>query len=228
MALDNLSLEIPAGELFAFIGPNGAGKTTTVKLLVGLLRPTGGRIFINGFSLQDDYLTAKRYLAYIPDQPFIYEKLSGREFLQFINRMYQVNSDSFNKSLAKYVELFQMAGYLDQLIETYSLGMKQRLIIAGTLMRQPQIIVVDEPLVGLDPRSARLVKNLFREESKSNGTTIFMSTHLLTIAEEVADRIGVINNGQLIMTGTMAELKKQSRVNGNLEDIFLTITQESA
>jgi ABC-2 type transport system ATP-binding protein len=226
-ALDNLSLEISAGEFFTLIGPNGAGKTTTVKLMVGLLRPTGGRILINGTPLDRDPLKAKRILAYIPDQPFIYDKLSGREFTRFISQLYHVKPDDYQKSFDKYVDIFQMSSYIDQLIETYSLGMKQRLVISATLLHRPRVIVVDEPLVGLDPQGARIVKNLLRNEAKNNGTTIFMSTHLLSIAEELAGRIGVINHGQLITIGTLADLQKRSQSDGKLEDVFLTIIKES-
>jgi len=226
-AVANLNLDIPAGRLFAFTGPNGAGKTTTVKMLVGLLKPTSGRVFIKEKNIHNpiDYLTAKKILSYIPDQPFTYDKLSGREFLRFISLIYAVDESTFKREFDKYVMLFEMGEYIDQLIETYSLGMKQRLIISASLLHQPEIIIVDEPLVGLDPASTRLVKELFRKEVRENGRTIFMSTHLLPIAEEIADQIGIINNGQLIAVGTMEELKRQAKREGRLEDIFMSLTQ---
>lgn len=230
IVVDDLNLTIPAGTLFAFIGPNGAGKTTTVKMLVGLLKPTSGRILINGKEIHNpaDYLIAKKMLAYIPDQPFTYDKLSGYEFLKFVALLYGIDSATFKQELDKYITLFQMGDYIYQLIETYSLGMKQRLIISASFLHQPKIIVVDEPLVGLDPASTRLVKELFRKEVKENGRTIFMSTHLLSVAEETADLMGVINNGHLVMLGTLAELKARVKQGeARLEDIFLQLTQES-
>jgi ABC-2 type transport system ATP-binding protein len=225
-AVAGLSLEIPAGELFAFTGPNGAGKTTTVKMMVGLLKPTSGRVFINDKNIHDqkDYLEAKRMLAYIPDQPFTYDKLSGKEFLGFVGSIYKIEKKLFKDESDKYISMFRMSDYIDQLIETYSLGMKQRLIISASFLHQPEIIVVDEPLVGLDPVSTRIVKELFRSQVKEKGKTIFMSTHLLPIAEEIADKIGIIENGSLIAKGTMNELKKQAKKEGKLEDLFMNLT----
>jgi len=226
MAVNDLSLEIPPGEIFAFIGPNGAGKTTTVKLITGLLRPTSGRVLINGRDISQDPLQAKMLLGYIPDQPFTYDKLTGREFLRFIARLYGVNHHHFSQEFEHYVNLFQMSSYIDELIESYSLGMRQRLIIAGTFIHQPEVIVVDEPLVGLDPASTRLVKELFKTESREKGHTVFMSTHLLSVAEECADRIGIINHGRLVGLGTLADLKKASQTEGPLEEVFLSIVAE--
>jgi len=225
IAVRDLTLSIPPGELFAFIGPNGAGKTTTVKMTVGLLTPTAGRILIHGKDINKNYLEAKQILAYIPDQPFAYEKLTGREFLRFIGAMYGLKHQAFQQEFDKYVSLFEMSDYIDQLIESYSLGMKQRLIISATFLHHPRVVVVDEPLVGLDPQSARLTKDLFRTEVKNNGSTIFMSTHILSVAEEIADRIGVIHQGQLIALGTLAELKQQSQMDGKLEDVFLNLVR---
>lgn len=228
IAVANLNLKIPPGKLFAFTGPNGAGKTTTVKLMVGLLHPDTGRVLINGLDVHKQDLSAKRILGYIPDQPFTYDKLSGREFLHFIAQMYQINKSDFSRSFDRYVDLFQMSSYIDELIESYSLGMKQRLIISATFLHDPQVIVVDEPLVGLDPTSTRLVKEIFRDQVKQ-GKTIFMSTHLLSMAEEIADQIGIIHNGQLIAQGTFAELKEMTHAAGqtdSLEEIFLRIVAD--
>ncbi|MBI4833380.1 MAG: ABC transporter ATP-binding protein [Planctomycetes bacterium] len=240
IAVFNLNLEIPYGELFAFIGPNGAGKTTTVKMMVGLLKPTFGSVSIYGHNIhrQKEYLEAKKMLAYIPDQPFVYDKLSGREFLKFVGHVYKMEKDVFKQALDKYVAMFEMGEYIDQLTETYSLGMKQRLIISASFLHQPArggLIVVDEPLVGLDPASIKLVKDLFRKEVKENGRTIFMSTHLLSVAEETADRIGIINRGQLLTVGTLQELKARAKQEGlpteawaqagDLEDVFMALTQ---
>jgi len=195
-------------------------------MMVGLLKPTSGRVIINDKDIhaQKDYLEAKRMLAYIPDQPFTYDKLSGREFLGFVGSIYKIEQKLFKDESDKYISMFQMSEYIDQLVETYSLGMKQRLIISASFLHQPEIIVVDEPLVGLDPVSTRLVKELFRSQVKEKGKTIFMSTHLLPIAEEIADKIGIIENGSLIAKGTMAELKKQAKKEGKLEDLFMSLT----
>lgn len=229
IAVSDLNLEIPAGQLFAFTGPNGAGKTTTVKMAVGLLKPTSGKVSVGGKDIHNpkDYLLAKQILAYIPDQPFTYDKLSGREFLRFVAYIYKIEPATFKKGIDEYVTMFEMGDYIDQLIETYSLGMKQRLILSASFLHQPEVIIVDEPLVGLDPASTRLVKELFRKEVTKNKRTIFMSTHLLPIAEEIADRIGIINNGQLIAIGTMAELKQQAKKEGKLEDIFMALTADN-
>lgn len=223
--VDRLSLDIPAGKLFAFIGPNGAGKTTTVKMLAGLIHLAAGKITIGGYDIRKDSYAIKEMLSYIPDQPFLYDKLSGREFLWFIARMYKINPTEYKDGLDKYIGLFQMSEYIDQLIETYSLGMRQRLIISAALLRKPRVIIVDEPLVGLDPTSTRAVKKLFRAEV-DNGGTIFMSTHFLPVAEEIADTIGLINEGKLIALGTFAELKAkyQFQQNCSLEDIFMRAT----
>ncbi|MDI6732839.1 MAG: ABC transporter ATP-binding protein [Planctomycetota bacterium] len=231
IAVDRLSLTIPAGKLFAFIGSNGAGKTTTAKLISGLLQPTSGEIFIDGKNMRSDKQREelKQLISYIPDQPFLYEKLSGRELLYFIGRMYQVPQQRFNDSLEYYIELFRMKDYIDHLIEGYSLGMKQKVVIVAGLIHSPKIVVVDEPLVGLDPANVRIVKDLFRKIVRE-GATIFMSTHILAIAQEIADIIGVIHQGKLIAQGSFEELKsikKQDTVSGlNLEDIFLLLCQD--
>ncbi|MFA5793851.1 MAG: ABC transporter ATP-binding protein [Candidatus Brocadiia bacterium] len=224
--VDRLSLDIPSGHLFAFIGPNGAGKTTTVKMMAGLLQLGGGRIMVDGHDIHKEHYAVKQIVSYIPDQPFLYDKLSGREFLLFVARMYGVSRADYDESLDKYSGLFQMSEYVDQLIETYSLGMRQRLIISAALMRKPRVVIVDEPLVGLDPNSTRTVKELFRQQVK-DGVTIFMSTHLLSVAEEIADTIGLINEGKLVAQGTFAELKDkyQFQQSCRLEDIFMKATE---
>ena len=226
-AVDCLNLNVPTGKLFAFIGPNGAGKTTTVKMMAGLLHPTSGEIFIDGKNISNDSLDLKRIIAYIPDQPFLYEKLSGREFLNFIGQVYRMPKSELNAEIDRYLELFQMKEYIDQLIESYSLGMKQKIVITAGILHKPRLIVVDEPLVGLDPSNVKVVKELFRQLVR-NGATIFMSTHILSIAQEIADIIGVIYQGKLIAQGTFEELKYQGKNNPNvnLEDIFLTLCRE--
>ncbi|OHB74005.1 MAG: hypothetical protein A2W17_02585 [Planctomycetes bacterium RBG_16_41_13] len=221
-AVNSLSLEVKSGEIFAFLGPNGAGKTTTIKMIVGLLNPTEGEITVGGFNISNHYLEAKRIMSYIPDEPFLYDKLSGMEFLHFIADMYNVDGVAKNV-IEKYIDIFSMKDYINELTESYSHGMKQRLVLSATLLRKPKILIVDEPLVGLDPQSTKLVRDLFREEANA-GTTIFMSTHLISIAEEISDRVGIINNGKLIALGTMDELKSIYKLQSNrLEDIFFTI-----
>lgn len=223
-AVDNISLSVKKGEIFGFLGPNGAGKTTTIKMIAGLLNPTSGRILVGSFDIAKQYLEAKKIIAYIPDEPFLYDKLTGREFLNFIADMYSIDGAQKNKEIDKYVELFSMKDYVDELIESYSHGMKQRVVISATLLHKPKVIVVDEPLVGLDPQTSRLVLNIFRNEVRS-GTTIFISTHIISIAEEFADRIGIINDGQIVALGRVDELKA-GNIKSKLDDIFFKIISE--
>lgn len=220
-AVDDLTLSVRPGEVFAFLGPNGAGKTTTIKMITGLLRPTRGRITVAGIDIHDDYLRAKELLAYVPDEPYLYDKLSGREFLRFIADLYGMKGNGVSGEIERLVGLFRMAEYVDELTETYSHGMKQRVVLAATLLHHPKVMVVDEPLVGLDPHSALLVKRIFREEA-ARGTTIFVSTHLLSIVEEVADRVGIITYGRLVACGTPAELRA-GRAGKSIEEIFMDL-----
>jgi ABC-2 type transport system ATP-binding protein len=224
VAVRDLTLDVPEGELFAFLGPNGAGKTTTIKMIAGLLRPTLGAIEVCGFDVQRDYIEAKKRMAYVPDQPYLYDKLSGFEFLEFIGEMYGIDRDERRSEIARLSALFDMDGFLDLLTESYSHGMKQRVVLAGTLLHKPKVIVVDEPLVGLDPHTARLVKGIFKDQARA-GTTIFMSTHVISIAEEVADRVGIILEGRVAALGTVEDLRKQARHEGKLEDVFFKITE---
>jgi ABC-2 type transport system ATP-binding protein len=225
VAVNDLSLEIPPGQLFAVLGRNGAGKTTTIKMIAGLLRPTAGSVTVCGFDLQRHPLEAKARIAYVPDQPFLYDKLSGREFLRFTADMYRVEAGAARAArIEELVRLFDMEDYVDELSETYSHGMKQRAVLAAALLHRPQVLVVDEPLVGLDPQNARRVKSVFREEAR-RGTTLFMSTHTLSVAEEVADRIGILHEGRLVALGTMDELRAQSRSGGRLEDLYFKILE---
>ncbi len=224
MAVCGLSLEIPRGELFAFLGPNGAGKTTTIKMIVSLLRPDTGAIHVCGHRVGVDGLAAKAELAYVPDQPFLYDKLTGREFLHFVAEMYGLADDARDRLLALLTQRLDIGEFLDQLTESYSHGMKQKVVLAAALLHEPTVLVVDEPMVGLDPRTIRTVKNLFKEHTRSGGT-IFMSTHTLDIAEAVADRIGIIQEGKLIAIGTLAELRASARVEHSLEEVFLQLTE---
>lgn len=224
VAVDNLSLEVKKGECFAFLGPNGAGKTTTVKLITGLLKPTSGKIFVAGYDLTNDSIKAKRYISYIPDVPYLYDKLTGYEFLEFTARLFDVPQGEIYKRIKDVVELFNLQQYQHQLIEDYSHGTKQRLVICAALIHDPKIIVVDEPMVALDPSGIRLVKDIFREKTR-NGVTIFMCTHTLPIAEELASRIGIIHKGRLRAVGTKTELQALVKTQ-EIEEIFLELTHE--
>lgn len=224
-AVDRLNLDIQPGELFAFLGPNGAGKTTTIKMIAGLLLPDSGTVHLCGHPMGRDGRQAKAQLAYVPDQPFLYEKLSGREFLDFVAEMYAMPADVRQRRLDALVERLELAPFWDKLCEGYSHGMKQRTVLAAAMLHGPRVLVIDEPMVGLDPKTVRRVKDLMRELT-SQGGTVFMSTHTLEVAEAVADRIGIINHGRLVAIGTAAELKASAPQNSTLEDIFLKLTGE--
>lgn len=220
-AVDQLDLHVRAGELFAFLGPNGAGKTTTIKMVCGLLSPTAGTVRIGGHPAASR--EARQLLAYVPDQPYLYEKLTGREFLRFVVEMYGIERSVADRRLAELIETFEMTDYVDDLCENYSQGMKQRVVFASALVHDPRVLIVDEPLVGLDPRSARIVKDLFIAQARS-GVAVLMSTHLLSIAEELADTIGIVDHGRMLAQGTLAELRERLQSHGPLEDLFLTLT----
>lgn len=225
-AVRNLDLDIRDGEIFAFIGPNGAGKSTTIKILVGLLSPSEGHALIGGHDIREDPLAAQQLIGYIPDFPYLYEKLTGLEFLQFIGNIYNLDQRELPRRIDYYLDLFGLDGLASQLIENYSHGYRQRLVFASAFLHDPKVLIIDEPMVGLDPKSSRLIKELMRERRR-RGDTIFMSTHTLSIAEEVADRVGIISEGKLIACGNLDELRKQSGVKGRLEEVFLKITEES-
>ncbi|OGQ98694.1 MAG: ABC transporter [Deltaproteobacteria bacterium RIFOXYD12_FULL_57_12] len=223
-AVDDVSLTIKTGEIFGFLGPNGAGKTTTIKMLAGLLKPDHGRILLNGVDLAADPLACKQITGYIPDRPYLYEKLTGIEFLQFIASLYQLAPATFSANADHLLQLFGLADWRRHLIESYSHGMRQKLIMASVLMLEQPLIVVDEPMIGLDPKSARLVKELFRSRARQ-GVTIFLSTHSLEIAEELCDRIAIIVNGRIRTVGDLAALRKEARLeHSDLEEIFLELT----
>jgi ABC-2 type transport system ATP-binding protein len=226
-AVADLSLTVEPGMLYAFLGPNGAGKTTTLKVVTGLLRPTRGLVRVFGHDVHDGSLAARRITSYIPDEPYLYEKLSGREFLQFVGRMYGMSSEACDRRIEELSERFGTCEYIDGLAESYSHGMKQRVVITAAMLHQPLVLVVDEPMVGLDPRSARLAKDVLREMA-AEGACVFMSTHTLSIAEEVADRVGIIHRGVLVAEGTVDELRLGGHTNTNLEGIFLKLTEEAA
>ncbi len=224
VAVAGLDLVVPRGELFAFLGPNGAGKTTTIKMLVGLLRPSSGRVRVCGFDVVEQTREANRRLGYVPDEPYLYDKLSGREFLQFITDMYGLEPKLGQECIGREIDNFRLADFVDDLTESYSHGMKQRLVFAAAMLHDPQVLVLDEPMVGLDPRSSRLVKDMLQERSEQ-GMTIFMSTHTLGLAEEIADRIGIVDHGELRCVGTLDELRQSLASEGSsLEQMFLEVT----
>jgi ABC-2 type transport system ATP-binding protein len=223
-AVRDLTLEVPAGEFFVFLGPNGAGKTTTIKLIVGLLRPTEGRVVVCGHDMQKDYIAAKAVLSYVPDQPFLYDKLTGREFLRFIAAMHGINRTTADKIIEGLCETFELGQFLDELCGTYSHGMKQRVVISAALLHDPQAIVVDEPTVGLDPKGANTLKAVLRQRVRS-GACVFMSTHTIAVAEETADRVGIIRDGRLIALGTLDEIYAAAHSDRQLEQAFLRLTE---
>lgn len=224
LAVNELDLEIPSGELFAFLGPNGAGKTTTIKMMVGLLRPNSGTVRIAGFDIVDNPREVNLRTGYVPDEPYLYEKLTGREFLRFVGELYGLPPSVASERIELQIDTFELSGFVDQLTESYSHGMKQRLVFASALLHEPPVIIVDEPMVGLDPRSMRMVKDLLRSKARA-GATVFMSTHTLAIAEEIADRIGVITNGKVQFLGTVEELRRRLSSDDTLEQLFLTLTE---
>lgn len=227
LAVNRLNLKVETGELFAFLGPNGAGKTTTIKLVCGLLFPSSGTVRVGGFDMQHQGDEARKLLSYIPDQPYLYEKLTGREFLQFISDMYGLPPEYGRRRIEEMIELFSLQEFVDGLTESYSHGMKQRTVFASALLHEPKVLIVDEPTVGLDPRSVRLLKDLLRREA-NQGVTVFLSTHSLDVAQELADRIGIVEHGRLICCGTLDALRKQAAMDGSLEEIFLKLTEEAA
>jgi ABC-2 type transport system ATP-binding protein len=226
LALDRLTVSAAAGEIFGFIGPNGAGKTTTIKIMGGLLAPTQGDVLIGGINMHEDPVAAKQMIGFIPDRPYLYEKLTGMEFLRFIADLYGVDEKSFFQKAEEKLDLFSLSEWPDELIESYSHGMKQRLIMAAALMHDPKVIIVDEPMVGLDPVAIKLVKNLFRKLA-AGGVTVFMSTHTLQVAEDICDRIGVIHKGQLIASGTTEDLRREiGGGSADLEKVFFHLTTD--
>ena len=223
-AVKALDLTLPRGCIFGFLGPNGAGKTTTIRMISGVLQPTAGRILIGGDDLATDPSAAKARIGYIPDRPFLYEKLSGAEFLRFVAGLWGKDGDAAEERGLRLMEIFHIADWKDELIESYSHGMRQKLLISSALIHQPELIVVDEPMVGLDPRAARLLKDILRT-FVSEGGTVFLSTHTLEVAEVLCDYISIISQGSIIASGSMDELRAQAQAGeAHLEEIFLKVT----
>jgi len=227
VAVFPLDLAIPEGTFYCFLGPNGAGKTTTIKMLTGLLRPSGGIAKVGGIDIQQEPVAAKRLLGYVPDHPFLYDKLTGREFMRFVAGLYQLSDAHYKAHCEPLLEMFEISRVGDQLIEDYSHGMRQKLSFASCFLHDPKIVIVDEPWVGLDPKNIRFVKDFLKQKTREEGLTVFMSTHTLSIAEEVADQIGIINRGKLLQMGTVNEIKALHENPGSLEEVFLTLTNPS-
>jgi ABC-2 type transport system ATP-binding protein len=224
VAVNAIDLHVPRGELFGFLGPNGAGKTTTLRMIAGILRPTSGRIVVGGDDLIADPMAAKRRLGFIPDRPFVYEKLTGAEFLRFVAGLYGQDGKEIERRIDELFDLFELAMWKDELVESYSHGMRQKLIISSALIHRPECIVVDEPMVGLDPKGARLLKDIFRT-FVDRGGTVLMSTHTLEVAQAMCDRIAIIQEGNIVGRGTIDDLREQTAAgDASLEELFLKLT----
>ena len=223
-AVDNFNLEVEGGNIFGFIGPNGAGKTTSIKMIVGLLKPDHGNIYIDGVNIWTDSLEAKKLVAYVPDQPEVYTKLKGIEYLNFISDIYQIDSETRKLRIEKYTKLFNIYDDLDKLIEEYSHGMRQKIVLSAALIQDPYLLILDEPMVGLDPKSSFNLKELMKERARE-GKIVFFSTHILEVAENLCDKIGIISKGKIIKIGTIEEFKEGVQSEKTLENIFLELTE---
>jgi ABC-2 type transport system ATP-binding protein len=223
-AVDRINLRVSKGEIFGFIGPNGAGKTTTIQMMGGLTAPTHGSVFIDGINMAAHPEKAKKKIGLIPDRPYLYDKLTGMEFLRFISDVFEADPVFFKEKSERLLDMFSLTDRAHELIESYSHGMKQRLIMAGALLHDPPIIIVDEPMVGLDPKGMKMVKDLFKNLA-TKGTTVFMSTHTLSLAEDICHRVGIIHRGALIAAGTVAQLKERIQLDqADLEELFFRFT----
>lgn len=223
VAVNNVSFEVHAGEMFGFLGPNGAGKTTTIKMIVGLLKPTSGTVKVAGYDIQTQPLLAKASSGYVPDTPNLYAKLTGRELLRFVGDLYDVDRKQVTHRVDELLRMFDLANAANETVDSYSHGMQQKASLAAALMHDPKVLILDEPTVGLDPKSARLIKDILRQLA-DRGAAVMLSTHILEIAERMCDRIGIINKGELVAVGTMDELRALGEGHASLEDIFLGLT----
>jgi ABC-2 type transport system ATP-binding protein len=227
LAVNHLSLNVSAGEIYGFIGPNGAGKTTTIRLMGGIIEPTAGKIVIAGIDVEKDPVAAKKIIGFVPDRPYLYEKLTGMEFLKFIADLYHVEPERLARKSEELLKQFALWEWADEIIEAYSHGMKQRLIIAAALLHDPKVMIIDEPMVGLDPEAVSMVKHILKGLAARN-VSIFVSTHTLSLAEDLCDRIGVIHKGTLLTQGTVAELNLTAKTGeARLEEVFLTLVREA-
>lgn len=227
IAVNKLNLCVDAGEIYGFIGPNGAGKTTTIRMMGGVLAPTSGNIIIGGVDMAKNPVEGKKMIGFVPDRPFLYEKLTGMEFLRFSADLYNVDRATFEEKAKALLMQFALANWADELIEAYSHGMKQRLIIASALLHDPRIMIIDEPMVGLDPEAVHMVKDILKKLAAA-GKTIFVSTHTLSMAEDLCDRIGLIHKGMLLAEGNLDELQRIAKLGeANLEEVFLTLIKEN-
>jgi ABC-2 type transport system ATP-binding protein len=227
LAVNHLNLNVSAGEIYGFIGPNGAGKTTTIRMMGGIIEPTAGKIVIAGIDIEKDPVAAKKIIGFVPDRPYLYEKLTGMEFLKFIADLYHVDTQLLARRSEELLKQFALWQWADEIIEAYSHGMKQRLIIAAALLHDPKVMIIDEPMVGLDPEAVSMVRDILKELAARN-VTIFVSTHTLSLAEDLCDRIGVIHKGTLLAQGTVAELNLAAKTGeARLEEVFLTLVREA-
>jgi ABC-2 type transport system ATP-binding protein len=227
VAVDDVSLTVPRGEFFAILGPNAAGKTTTIKILAGLIKPTAGQTRVAGFDVQEQPLEVRRRMAYVPDFPFLYDKLTPWEFFRFIGQLFRMDEGCIQAAATGLIRRFNLEPYVNKTIEGLSHGTRQRVTIVSALLHEPEVFIIDEPMVGLDPRHSRVVKDILKERSRA-GMTVFFSTHQLSVAEEIADRIGIMDRGRLIAVGSREELRRQSGAAGPLEDVFLALTSQEA
>lgn len=227
VAVDNIDLSVKSGEIYGFLGPNGAGKTTTIKMIVGMLMPDGGSINVDGIDAINDDVEAKRQIAYVPDSPEIYDIMTGRQYLNFIADVFELSDEERNKQIDRYAEVFEMKENLDVMIAGYSHGMKQKIVIMGALIHSPKLLILDEPMVGLDAKSSFRLKEIMRALA-DEGRTVFFSTHVMEVAENLCDRIGIINRGKIIAVGTLDEIKAAAKDTGSLEKIFLELTDDRA
>lgn len=224
-AVDDVSFTVNSGEIFGFLGPNGAGKSTTIKAIVGIIKKSQGSININGLSLEKNPLEYKRQFSYVPDNPELFEKLTGKDYINFISDIYEIDEETRKERLEKYLKIFDIRDAMDQQISTYSHGMQQKLALIGALIHEPEVFILDEPMVGLDPKSSYNLKEHMRERARE-GKTVFFSTHVMEVAENICDRIGIISKGKLVALGTMEELHERSQNEGSLESVFLELTED--